>query len=68
MYGMEHPSTLNTINILAILLKRQGNFEEAKAMYHVALEGFEKIIGHEHPCKMPHVSNLVACSRNKGRS
>jgi len=31
--GSEHPSTLNSINNLALVLRSQGKYEEAEQMY-----------------------------------
>jgi hypothetical protein len=46
--GPEHPATLDSVNDLASLLFKQGQLEQAKAMYERALAGREKTLGPEH--------------------
>jgi tetratricopeptide (TPR) repeat protein len=41
-WGLEHTSTLNTVNNLGVLYKDLGRLNEAEKMYQRALQGYEK--------------------------
>lgn len=43
--GLDHTSTLITVNSLGILYSDQGKLQEAEEMYQRALVGFEKALG-----------------------
>jgi tetratricopeptide (TPR) repeat protein len=45
----EHPSTLMSINNLALVLSSQGKYKEAEAMYRQTLALREKVLSKEHP-------------------
>ena len=45
--GLEHPSTLDTVNNLGILCRDQGKLQEAEVMYQRALKRSEKALGPE---------------------
>jgi tetratricopeptide (TPR) repeat protein len=47
--GKEHPSTLNTVWHLASLYHDQRRYEDAAGLYKRAVEGFEKVLGPDHP-------------------
>ena len=47
-WGLEHTSTLDTVNNLGILYRNQGKMKEAEDMYLRALTGYEKAWGPEH--------------------
>ena len=47
-WGVEHTSTLNTVNNLGLLYKAQGKMVEAEEMYVRALRGYEKAVGKDH--------------------
>jgi hypothetical protein len=46
--GTEHPSTLTSMNELAIVLHKQGKYEEAETMHRQTLELRTKVLGAEH--------------------
>ena len=46
--GVEHTSTLDTVNNLGALYKNQGKLSEAEQMYMRALKGYEKAHGFNH--------------------
>jgi tetratricopeptide (TPR) repeat protein len=52
--GKEHPSTLTSMNNLAMLLRNQGKHEEAESMYRQALGLMETVLGKEHPSTLIH--------------
>jgi tetratricopeptide (TPR) repeat protein len=43
VWGLEHTSTLDTVNNLGILYASQGKLIEAEQMYQRALQGYEKV-------------------------
>jgi Tfp pilus assembly protein PilF len=45
--GPEHASTFSTVNNLGLLYAGLGRFDEAEKMYRRALQGYEKVMGHE---------------------
>jgi tetratricopeptide (TPR) repeat protein len=49
--GLEHTSTLDTVNNLGLLYAYQGKLDEAESMYQRALDGYENALGastHQH--------------------
>jgi hypothetical protein len=47
--GHEHPDTLASMSNLALLLDRQGKYEDAEAMNRQTLALRKKVLGPEHP-------------------
>ncbi|KAG9995258.1 hypothetical protein KCU78_g18031, partial [Aureobasidium melanogenum] len=66
-FGLEHTSTLNTVNNLGNLYRRQGRLAEAEAMYVRALAGKEKALGPEHTSTLGTVNNLGNLYADQGR-
>ena len=66
-WGLEHTSTLNTINNLGNLYAKQGKMVEAEKMYQRALEGFEKAWGPEHTSTLDTVDNLGILYKKQGK-
>jgi hypothetical protein len=56
--GLEHKSTLDTVNNLGILYRKQWKMAEAEEMYLRALRGFEEICGPEHKSTLDTVNSL----------
>ncbi len=48
MLGQEHPSTLTSVNNLAVLYQAQGRYGEAEPLLKRALEGYERVLDKEH--------------------
>ena len=65
--GEEHPSTLNSINELGIVLSRQGKYKEAEIMHQRALKGYEKVLGPEHPDTLTGIDNLALVLSSQGK-
>jgi tetratricopeptide (TPR) repeat protein len=65
--GLEHTSTLDTVNNLGILYADQGRLTEAEAMYERALAGYEKVLGPEHTSTLDTVNNLGILYADQGR-
>jgi tetratricopeptide (TPR) repeat protein len=66
-WGLEHTSTLNTVNNLGALYSKLGRLDEAKKMYQRALQGKEKAWGLEHTSTLDTVNNLGALYWKLGR-
>ena len=49
MLGRKHPSTLTSMNNLALVLDRQGKYEEAEGMHRQTLALSETELGKKHP-------------------
>jgi tetratricopeptide (TPR) repeat protein len=65
--GLEHTSTLETVNNLGLLYNDLGRFEDAERMYTRALAGYEKALGLEHTSTLDTVSNLGSLYNDLGR-
>ncbi|KAF8248014.1 hypothetical protein K440DRAFT_517760, partial [Wilcoxina mikolae CBS 423.85] len=47
--GKDHPSTLETVENIAILFHSQKEYAKALELYQRAHAGFEKTLGKDHP-------------------
>jgi tetratricopeptide (TPR) repeat protein len=47
--GADHPSTLDTMNNIALVLETQGKFQEAFSIEEKVVAGRIKALGAEHP-------------------
>jgi tetratricopeptide (TPR) repeat protein len=65
--GMEHTSTLDTVNNLGVLFADQGEMDKAEKMYIRALRGYEKARGAEHTSTLDTVNNLGQLYQNQGK-
>ena len=70
MLGKEHPSTLASMNNLALLLNSQGKYEEAVAMHRQTLALSVKVLGHKHPSTLTSINteNGILSARRGKRS
>ena len=66
-WGVEHTSTLDTVNNLGALYFNQGKMKEAEEMYLRALTGKEKAWGVEHTSTLNTVNNLGALYSDQGK-
>jgi tetratricopeptide (TPR) repeat protein len=57
-WGLEHTSTLDTVNNLGSLYAKLGKLDQAEDMYQRALRGKEKAWGPEHTSTLDTVNNL----------
>ena len=64
--GKDHPSTLDTVNNMAIVFQSQGRYEEALKWYERALTGREKTLGKDHPSTLQTANNMANVLRNQG--
>ncbi|KAK0745442.1 P-loop containing nucleoside triphosphate hydrolase protein [Schizothecium vesticola] len=65
--GKEHPSTLGSMNNLALVLDSQGKYEEAEQMHRQALQLREKVLGKEHPSTLGSMNNLALVLDSQGK-
>jgi tetratricopeptide (TPR) repeat protein len=59
-FGMEHPSTLTSVNNLAALLQGKGDYAGAEPLFRRALDASERMLGAEHSDTIISVNNLAA--------
>jgi tetratricopeptide (TPR) repeat protein len=67
LLGMEHMSTLITVDNLGILYKNQGRLSDAEEMHARALGSKEKTLGPDHPSTLETVQNLGVLYKNQRR-
>ncbi|KAK0639874.1 hypothetical protein B0T16DRAFT_383637 [Cercophora newfieldiana] len=65
--GKEHPSTLASMNNLALVFDNQGKHKEAEQMNRQALQPREKVLGKEHPLTLTSMNNLAIVFGNQGK-
>ncbi|KAL4745419.1 P-loop containing nucleoside triphosphate hydrolase protein [Aspergillus terricola var. indicus] len=65
--GPEHPTTLDSVCHLGLVLANQGKYEEAEAMHRQALETRTKVLGLEHPSTLNSVNNLGLVLADQGK-
>ena len=66
-WGLDHISTLETVNNLGVLYWKQGKMAEAEARYLRALAGKEKAWGLDHTSTLSTVNNLGALYLKQGK-
>jgi tetratricopeptide (TPR) repeat protein len=67
VWGLEHTSTLATVNNLSLLYADRGKMAEAEEMFVRALRGYEKAWGPEHTSTLDAVNNLGNLYVNQGK-
>ena len=65
--GEDATTTLNSLSLLALVLRYQGKYEAAEEMNRRALEGSEKVLGVEHPDTLNSVNNLALVLGYQGK-
>jgi tetratricopeptide (TPR) repeat protein/nucleoside phosphorylase len=65
--GLEHPSTANSINNLAVLYRAQGKYEQAEQLCLRALSICEREWGSEHPNTANSINNLAVLYDEQGK-
>ena len=58
---------LRSLDALAVVLWRQGKYEDAEHTSQRALEGREEVLGKEHPSTLTSVSNLALVLKDQGK-
>ena len=67
VFGIEHPSTLNSMINLAFTYGNQGRWSEAEKLEVQVLEIGQRILGKEHPSTLTSMINLATTYRSQGR-
>ncbi|KAI1439358.1 hypothetical protein F5Y02DRAFT_424100 [Annulohypoxylon stygium] len=65
--GRENPSTLDSMNNLAVVLGNQGKYEEAEQMHRQTLELRERVLGRENPSTFDSMNNLALVLDSQGK-
>ncbi|KEF50792.1 uncharacterized protein A1O9_13157, partial [Exophiala aquamarina CBS 119918] len=65
--GTEHPSTLVSMNNLAVVLRDQGSDEEAEQIYRQVVKVQKAALGAEHPSTLVGMNNLAVVLSNQGK-
>ncbi len=65
--GEEHPSTLVSMNNLALVYSRQGRYDEAEPLYLQTLEIRQRVLGEEHPDTLRSMNNLADLHHHQRR-
>ncbi|KAF7122933.1 hypothetical protein CNMCM5793_001109 [Aspergillus hiratsukae] len=66
LFGTESFETLDSFNLLGMILEIQEKYEEALSMHRRAVHGFEKLLGTDHHCTLRSLNNLGSVLRNRG--
>ena len=64
--GTEHPSTLTSMNNLAVTLQAQGELERAREIHEKVLEKRRRLLGAEHPDTIASMGNLATTLHAQG--
>jgi Flp pilus assembly protein TadD len=65
--GADHPSTLSSMNNLALTYRNQGRWEEAETLQVQVMETSKTKLGANHPDTLTSMNNLALTYRNQGR-
>ena len=65
--GDENQKSINSLSLMALVLRDQGKYEQAEEMNRRALAGKEKVLGVDHPDTLKSVSNLALVLRDQGK-
>ena len=64
--GKEHPDRLTSMNNLALVLVRQGKYEEAERTHRQELALYKRVLGKKHPDTLTRMNNLVLVMSSQG--
>jgi Flp pilus assembly protein TadD len=62
--GVDYPSTLDSMNNLALVLRHQGKYDEAEKMHRQELELIEKMLGIDYLSMLDSMNNLALVLRH----
>ncbi|KAK1973898.1 acyl transferase/acyl hydrolase/lysophospholipase, partial [Colletotrichum cereale] len=65
--GSENPSTLDSMNNLALVLRSQGKYHEAEQMHRQTLALREKVLEPESPSTLSSMNNLALVLESQGK-
>jgi len=67
LFGDEVEETLNSLDLLGLVLQYHGKYEEAEKMNRRALAGFEKVLGVGHPDTLTSINRLASVLQSQGK-
>ena len=67
VFGSEHPVVAESLNVLAMLSRNQGDYEQAEGFHRQALTIREKTLGPQHPATAVSLNNLSVLYRDQGK-
>lgn len=59
MLGKEHPDTLESLNDLAALYRKQRHYDKAEPLFIKAQDGRQRKLGEQHPDTIETIENLA---------
>lgn len=65
--GPRHPETIMSMSNIALLLNKEGKFEESETMQREALKLSQEVQGHQHPRTVECMESLAEVLMNMGR-
>ena len=65
--GDDHPSTLNSLNNLALLFFNKGDHDRALPLYEECLAKRKRVLGEDHPDTITSLNGLPLLFKNKGK-
>ncbi len=65
--GEEHPDTLQSMNDLGMVLRKQSLYSDAEGLYRRALGIQRSVLGEEHPDTLTTMNNIANALRTQGR-
>jgi tetratricopeptide (TPR) repeat protein len=65
--GTEHPTTLDIMDSLAVVVNKLHNYSEAERLHRKTLELWKKLRGVDHPLVFSSMNNLAVVLDNQGR-
>jgi len=66
LFGVEHPDILPSLNHLAFLLKKKGDYKSAKQFYRLALKISQQVLGEEHADTATFLNHLALVLQGLG--
>src|SRR5205814_1551251 len=66
--GVDHPSTLSTMNNLVLTYRQQGRTKDACELHEEVLEKCKEILGVDHPSTLSTMNNLALTYRQQGQT
>ncbi|OAG43666.1 hypothetical protein AYO21_02252 [Fonsecaea monophora] len=67
LLGSGAEATLDSLGLMALVLRHRGKYEEAEEIYRRELAGSEKALGVDHPDTLTSVNNLALVLRSRGK-
>jgi hypothetical protein len=65
--GADHPETLASMNIFAVMYSQRGREDEAEKLKVQVMETCKTKLGADHPDTLTSMANLASTYRNQGR-